>query len=146
MIEAITHSLGYMPGLTIKGDVIVEWPYSTPEPSPAELAVMVSDYEKHIKILAIKKKAGEVIIERMPEWKQRNMIAEASLIISDGSLTQAQKDEALSDYKVYLAWTKSVRAYSDELEARVVAGEAVDIDIGWPDWPPAGLTEEIING
>ncbi len=61
MIDAMTHALGYKPGLTLRGDEIVEWPYSSPIPTTAELESMKEEYERHLTIIAIKKKAREVI-------------------------------------------------------------------------------------
>lgn len=84
--------------------------------------------------LAIKKKAGEVILSVLPEWKQRNIlarIAELRDIQDSRPLTadeQAEKDAALAVW----ASIKAIRSHSDLLEADVDAGKVVDLESGWP--------------
>lgn len=139
MIDAIVHRYGYKEGLTIKGDTITKWPYSEPFPSASELDSIIEDYEIVTKRSAIKAKAMEVILNRIPEYKQRNLLAEACVILADTTLSQEELDIKLHDYKSYLSWVKSVREYSDELEGMVAVGSPVDINEGWPEWPPEPL-------
>jgi hypothetical protein len=84
----------------------------------------------------IKSKAGEIILEHLPEWKQRNLIA--------GSLVKlanfGQKDATTLQL---WAWVNSVRSHSNLLEAALDNGESVDLEqgtsetvvSGWPVFP-----------
>ena len=143
-IEVIIHKLGMKEGLSVLGDSITDWPYSSPQPTSVEYSQWEQEYDTYLKIVEIKKKAGEVILTRLPEWKQRNLLSEASLILADTTLSPDAKESALSDYKAYLAWAKTVRMHSNYLETEVLKGNSVDVNSGWPGWPPKGLSGEVV--
>ena len=90
---------------------------------------------KETVITEIKDEANRRILAVLPEWKQRNLTAQSVKLINAGrtrSLT-AEEENQLSDIEnVWDTLVKPIRDYSDELENRVNAGEAVDIHVGWP--------------
>lgn len=45
MIDAIIDKYGFMEGLTIRDDEIIEWPYDVPIPSRQELQAILAKYE-----------------------------------------------------------------------------------------------------
>lgn len=69
---------------------------------------------------AVKSEASRVILDLLPDWKQRNFIARGTELIRKvqlgGTLTQGELDEETA---MQALWTKvkAVRAKSDELEA-----------------------------
>lgn len=143
MIDAIIEKYGERPGLTVGLDFVVEWPYDSPAPDEVEIQELITRQGQLELIKVIKNKATSVILSRIPEWKQRNMLGAALLINADINKTAEQKYEELSDYRIYLAWVDSVRAHSDYLEGEVLAGNEVDMESGWPGWPPEGLSGSV---
>lgn len=143
MIDALTFRYGLKAGLSVVDDRIVEWPYDAPEPDTSEIELLKVAYSLHLSVLEVKQKAYDIIVSRIPEWKQRNMMGAALLIDSDINKTAEQKYDELADYRTYLAWINSVRSHSDYLEGEVLAGNEVDIESGWPSWPPEGLTGSV---
>lgn len=96
----------------------------------------VIDAAKHAKTIdAVKAEAGRIIVEAVPEWKQRNLIARATelneILATGGSLDAGQQSE-LDAIKACWAEIKAVRNYSDTLEADVLADNNPDILAGWP--------------
>lgn len=81
--------------------------------------------------MAIKNKAEQVILARFPDWKQRNMLAAAQQLGSGDALT-SEEASARETFSAAWSWINAVRARSDELEAQVDLGCAVDMETGWP--------------
>ena len=82
------------------------------------------------RIAAIKAEAGRRIVAIYPEWKQRNMTAEAAALIryeAAGTIT-AEQSARLDALEPSWAWIASVRAASDQAESD---GKTVD-QIEWP--------------
>jgi len=75
------------------------------------------------RIAEIKAEARRRILARIPDWKQSNMIAGAVEMLAAG---QTIAPELAAGW----AWVKSVRAYSDTLEADPT--KTAD-DGGWPE-------------
>lgn len=92
-------------------------------------------------VAKIKRAAYAHIVSHVPEWKQRNLGSRGTEFLdkrlSGGTLTQAEEAEQTA-IKAIWTWVKSVRAYSDGLEADVVAAEteaaarAVLAGASWP--------------
>ena len=91
--------------------------YTAVSKSQAEL-----DAAEASRIAGIKAKAFQVIIALFPEWKQRNMIAQAVESVKDGLPVPQDCLDAW-------AWAKAVRTHSDELEADAQLAE------NWPTYP-----------
>lgn len=68
-------------------------------------------------IAQIKQRAGELIVDKLPEWKQRNLMAETLEIMNSDAPNQARLDE------IELLWQypKNVRAQSDIDEEAILA-------------------------
>lgn len=78
-------------------------------------------------IAAIKTEAARRIIDRYPEWKQRNMIARGVELINIGAANWTETEQAEADaLDASWAWIKSVRLASNALESRE---DLADIDI-----------------
>lgn len=114
---------GWLPFAT--DEAAYSWFAENPEPKSA--------------IAAVKAEAHRRITAQFPVWRQNNIHAACTELLDKwrlgGSLTA--EDEAVADYgRTVFAWIKSVRAHSDVLEARIVAGETVDpaTDPDWPIW------------
>lgn len=93
--------------------IIEDLPPVDPEPSPPPLP---HEYD-------IKAAANKVITDRYPEWKQRNMLAEASYLDRNDP-TNAR----IAELEGVWIWIQAVRSTSDQAEAN---GTAV-ADIVWP--------------
>lgn len=97
----------------------------------AATAAEILEVTKAARIVAVKLKARAVILARMPEWKQANATARAVELVSLG---QASGPEWQAMQAAW-AWVRSVREYSDRLEAAVAASDdpgSIDISTGWP--------------
>lgn len=83
------------------------------------------------RITDIKSKAGSIITDQFPEWKQRNMLAKYNelleVLIVGGSHSSEESAEFISLKSVW-EWIKSVRQTSDDAEAN---GTLLK-DIEWP--------------
>lgn len=67
---------------------------------------------------AIKAEARRRIVQRLPEWKQANMIARMTELLKIGADSWTPENQAEVAALEYLwDWVKAVRAKSDELEA-----------------------------
>ena len=77
-------------------------------------------------IAHIKAEANRIITERMPEWKQRNMIAYSVSCLEAG----VKIDDQLNAIRDAWAWVQAVRKRSDEMEAAAMAGQSFE----W-EWP-----------
>jgi len=75
------------------------------------------------RIAAIKSKAQEIINAKYPEWKQRNMLAEASYLDRNDPT-----NPRVAELEAVWAWVQLVRSTSDAAE---VNGTALE-DIVWP--------------
>lgn len=76
----------------------------------------------------IKADACNVITDRYPEWKQRNMIARMVELNTKATPTVDEEAESAALQAVW-DWVKSVRAESDRLEADV---NLTANDANWP--------------
>ena len=75
-----------------------------------------ADEEAALRVPEIKEAAGVVIVERYPEWKQRNMIAR--MVELNAKATPSAEEEAeMAALQSVWDWVKAVRAESDRLEA-----------------------------
>lgn len=83
---------------------------------------------------AIKAEAGRRILERAPEWKQRNVLARSVELrnIKDGRALASDEQAELDAAQALWDSIKAIRAHSDQLEAEVDAGRVVDVASGWP--------------
>jgi len=97
---------------------------AAPDPVPETNAPELTPEQlEEQRIAEIKQVAYEFIVERYPEWKQRNMLAEASYLDrNDPSNPRILELEAVWE------WVQRVRSVSDAAEAN---GTAVN-DIVWP--------------
>lgn len=79
---------------------------------------LVSSIGEERRIAAIKRKAGEVINNVMPDWKQRNLMARSiELLNISASREYTPEEQAEVDFIQYFwAWVKVVRATSDAAE------------------------------
>jgi len=68
------------------------------------------------RIPEIKAAAGAVIVERYPEWKQRNMIARM-VELNTKATPSAEEEAEMAALQSVWDWVKAVRAESDRLEA-----------------------------
>ena len=85
---------------------------------------------KNEKITEIKKIAHQIIIDKFPEWKQRNMAHASSDILDakifNGELT-AEQETQRQELKQAWAWVNSIRSQSDDMEAELEELSAEDI-------------------
>ena len=101
----------------------------------AEAAEWEAGKVQREEIPAIKAKAGETILAQYSETKQRNMLARYTELVdtlTDGGTLSVEEITERVQLKAAWSWIKSVRAHSDTLEAKALAGEPYDIDTGWP--------------
>lgn len=89
------------------------------------------------KISMVKNYAGELILARYPDWKQRNMTMRVLTLQNTSPLTDDEQAE-LASISVAWDWIEAVRAESDALEQQlhdmgVAAALAYDIrSHAWP--------------
>lgn len=92
---------------------------------------------KTLKKTEFKRKAHNVIVSRLPDWKQRNLTARMVELVDKGkqNLTtteQAEMDAARTEW----AWVKDVRTESDRVETEVEAAETnEEVEAVTPAWP-----------
>ena len=91
-------------------------------------------------IATIKAEASARILAVIPDWKQRNMLARSVELLEireSGEILTASELSELDGIRNAWSWARSVRAYSDQLEALVAQGEAVDpATAEWPIFRP----------
>lgn len=107
---------------------IVKWRRTEPQPDAAVLSAATEPALKAAAVSAIKTKARQVILARIPEWKQANMTARAVELVALGQTGGAEWAAMQTAWD----WIKAVRAHSDALEAAAQSDPNVDIDAGWP--------------
>lgn len=87
--------------------------------------------ESILNVAAIKAKAREIILARLPEHKQRNYLVRKAelqdILISSGKLSESEQAE-WDFFTAEWAWVKAVRATSNAAE---LAGTPVD-EVVWP--------------
>lgn len=79
----------------------------------------------------IKAKAREIILGRLPDWKQVNLIARAAELTekrATGETLNSEEEVELAACKAEWTWVKSVRTKSDEAELDGSVPDAID----WP--------------
>ena len=97
-------------------------------PTEAQIEAAYAAAVEADRVVAIKAKAGEIILARYPAWKQANMTARfvellnVELAGNLNAVEQATKQTLVDAW----AWVKAVRAESDRLEADASATE------NWP--------------
>lgn len=91
------------------------------------------------KISRVKTYAGELILARYPEWKQRNMTMRSLTLQNTTPLTDDEQAE-LASISAAWDWIESVRTASDQVEADLLAmgiATAMEYDIStsahWPE-------------
>lgn len=92
--------------------------------------------------LIIAAKAGEIILSRYPDWKQRNMTAQGVSLVEKqaaGVELTAADLQAKTDIEGVWSWIGVVRAYSNSLTDAFTEGKTVDLVVGSIDgsgeWP-----------
>lgn len=92
---------------------------------PAAIAAAMDALEIDL-IGGVKRAAGDVILARYPDWKQRNMTAEAAaltrVLAAGGAWTAEQADRAAVLDGAW-AWVSAIRAASDAAEAAIAAAK-----------------------
>ena len=89
-------------------------------------------------IAEVKAMAQKRIFDIAPEYKQRNMLAQAIELgaVPDNARTQAQKDEALALKSIW-AKINDIRRHSDYLEEQIKLGNYPNLrdpaSQGWPE-------------
>jgi len=90
------------------------------------------------KISRVKAYAGELILARYPDWKQRNMTMRVLTLQNISPLTDDEQAE-LASISVAWDWIEAVRTASDQVEADLLAmgiAAAMEFDIStsahWP--------------
>jgi len=111
--------------LVLEGETVIRRPVAEPL-EPGEL------------IFAIKTEASRRIVAFCPEWKQRNLTAQAAILAKKGEASWTP-EEAAAWAAGEAVWTyiAQVRAASDALEASDPPVYDYDSDEHWPT-PPAG--------
>lgn len=106
------------------------------EKSQAELdaeSAATAALEQAAKVAAIKQEANRRIVEICPEWKQRNLTAQAAQLAKKGEANWTQAEASAWDAGEAL-WTQieAIRSASDEIEA--MDPQPVDITASnlWP--------------
>lgn len=99
------------------------------EPPPIQI-----DEARATAIARVKADAGHVIMNRYPDWKQRNLTARAVELLANGAASGPEW-EALS---AAWAWISAVRQESDRVEMAILAADTqIDIDaaLATATWP-----------
>jgi len=70
------------------------------------------------RVAALKTHAGNVILARFPDWKQRNMIAHSLKLdrIARTRTLDIDEQSAYDSYEAAWAWVEKIRLESDRLE------------------------------
>jgi hypothetical protein len=108
------------------------------EDPPSNLIELVNSSKNNSvkleRINAIKRKANNLIIKTFPDFKQRNMLAEAITLqgikLTTG-LNETQQQRELFLTNVW-TWISQVRIYSNTLEQKVLDNEEYSLNEGWP--------------
>lgn len=104
-----------------------------PELSAAEIDAAVAEYTSWIAANLIKGEAARRILERCPDWKQRNMTArgvELQDIWRLGGTWTTEETAEFDNLKAVWSWIIEVRTASDELE--VSLPDNFTADVHWP--------------
>jgi len=82
----------------------------------------------------VKEEAGRRILERYPDWYQRNMIADAVTLAEIGAANRtAEQNARVVELNSAWGWVTAVRVRSNELEANLsLVQGAVSDDLNWP--------------
>ena len=76
----------------------------------------------------IKRTAAMLITNRLPEWKQRNLLASTLAAMAKGDKKTIARNELI------WGWVQSVRDESDVKEKAVLSGKEINFD-AWPEFP-----------
>lgn len=116
---------------------VIEWQDARPEPDWAALQLQAEEEDR---ILSIKAEAGRRIIEQLPDFRQRNLIAEtverliqviteqfaaAGVPLSEDQLAH------LGEFKPAWDTAKAIRSHSNDLETDPAATAQ---DPNWPEF------------
>ncbi|MCW9045033.1 MAG: hypothetical protein OQK35_01755 [Alphaproteobacteria bacterium] len=97
------------------------------------------DAFKAQKILALKTQAGAIILEKFPDWKQRNMnmrVTEFQEIRIEGIALTAEEQAESNVLKLAANWIKLVRETSNSVEVEILALKTADeVSAFVPQWP-----------
>ena len=86
------------------------------------------DDEREQANIRIKVEAGRRILLIVPEWKQRNLLSEAVVLLDKGRAQWTPEEVAMWDAgKVMWLQAKAIRTKSDELESQVATMSAEDL-------------------
>ena len=116
-----------------QGDHYVQqWGVAVPRPQDEIDAY----YDK--KIGMVKSYAGELILARYTDWKQRNMLMRVATLQNISPLTEDEQAE-LASISVAWDWIDAVRTASDTLEQDLLQmgiAAAMEYDVSsYPNWP-----------
>lgn len=108
------------PGICTRDGEITTWPDSLgPRPTVEQIEQWGVEYADLARKQRIKARAREVILAKLPEWKQANMTAHAVQLtrkLAAGTITEVERN-ILDQYETGpLAWVKAVRETSDAAE------------------------------
>ena len=86
------------------------------------------DDEREQATIRIKAEAGRRILLIVPDWKQRNLLSEAVVLLDKGRAQWTPEEVAMWDAgKVMWLQAKAIRTKSDELESQVATMSAEDL-------------------
>lgn len=95
--------------------------------------------DRQARLEDIKGYAGRLILQRFPDWKQRNMIAfslDLERRLRRGETPSAAEQAQMNTIDSIWVWVKAVRSYSDTLEQRFLNGEDIHPEAAdWPEFP-----------
>lgn len=114
------------------GEYIQQWGPSTPRPQ-SEIDIF---YDNVVDM--VKRYAERLIVERYPDWKQRNMITRSITLQNISPRTDDEQAE-LASISVAWDWIDAIRMASDSLEQDLLQmgiAAAMEYDISsYPNWP-----------
>lgn len=110
-------------GITTKQNHITHWPDSLPELTQDLIFSIDTEYARLLEINDIKSEAEKEILDLIPEWKQRNMLAEAILELIDfldeeGVFKLKDLEKRVKATELLDIWNKviEIRTKSDDKE------------------------------
>jgi hypothetical protein len=112
----------------VNGEVVAK---SQSELNAEAEAAALAEYQ--LKIMAIKQEANRRIVAICPEWKQRNLTAQAAQLAKKGEAnwTQAETD-AWAAGEALWAQIAAIRVASDAIEAMDPMPDEITADNLWP--------------
>lgn len=112
----------------VDGQIVAKSQAELDEEAAAKVAA-----ERLAKLAAIKQEAARRIFAVCPEWKQRNLTAQAAQLAKKGESNWTQAEaEAWTDGEALWAQIAAIRAASDTLEAMDPLPDDITADNLWP--------------